>query len=264
LISYLPLTLEWNAAAIFLLGGGFLSGDYLWAGLIPLVITAIWCMRSALKARIDPRYRGWRARSLVALLIYSGPVARSLERYRWRVRGVTEVDPIDFAEPTQSPEVSWRERAFQLAYWTDDGIEKEGLLQGLIDFLLPRKYFVAFDQGWSDWDLQVYRGIWAKAQIKVGTENHGGNKRLHRVRLALRMTRPAIIALCLYPLLALLGRVFGTPEVAAATAIVGALTAAAILYQGLRLGRVLFHVMEIVAKQLRLIALRPAPPAQST
>jgi GT2 family glycosyltransferase len=263
LFSYLPLTLEWTAAALFLLVGAVVSGDYLWAGCAPLLISWAWCVRSGLRARIDPRFRGWRARALVAVLIYIGPLARSIERYRWRIRGLTEVEPIAFAEPVQTPRVAWDARAFQLAYWSEDGMEKEGLLQGLIDFLLPRKYFVAFDQGWSEWDLQVYRGIWSKAQIKVGTENHGGNKRLHRVRCALRIPRPAVIALCSYPLLTILAVVLGMPEVAAATAILGAVNAGALVYQGIHLGRILYQVLEIVAEQRSLVPVTPASPDEA-
>ena len=256
LLSYLPLTLEWNAAAAFLLGGALLSGDYLFVSLVPFLVTWGWCLRSAMRARIDARFRGLKARLLVALLIYLGPLLRSLERYRWRIRGLTVVEPIPLAEPVETPRVSWRAGAFELAYWTEEGTEKEGLLQALIDFLLPHKYFIAIDQGWSDWDLQVYRGIWSKAQVKVGTENHGSGKRLHRVRCALRMSRPAVIALCVYPVLAMLALALETPHAAAATALVGAVNVAAILYQGVRLGRILYQVLAIVARRLRLVPAR--------
>jgi O-antigen biosynthesis protein len=253
LMAYLPLTLEWNAAALFVFAGALLSGDYAWAGVVPLLMTWAWCASSAWRARIDPRFNGLRARSLVALLIYLGPLVRSLERYRWRIRGLTEVEPIDFAAPTQVPRMRWRRLAFQLSYWTEEAKEKESLLQGLIDFFLPRKYFIAFDQGWSNWDLQVYRGIWSKAQVKVATENHGGGKRLHRARCALRMTRPAMIALATYPVLAVVALMLDAPEAATAAMLLGAVNAAAILYQGVRLGRTLYHALEIVARQLRFV-----------
>ena len=45
-----------------------------------------------------------------------------------------------------------------------------------MDFLLPRKYLIAVDQGWSRWDLEICQGPWAKAQIRVATENHGSEK----------------------------------------------------------------------------------------
>jgi hypothetical protein len=197
-----------------------------------------------------------RARLLVASLIYLGPLVRSLERYRWRIRGLTEVHPIAFTEPVQPPRIVWREAAFLLSYWTDDGLEKEGLLQALAAFLVPRKYFVAYDQGWSDWDIQVYRGIWSKAQLKVVGENHGSGKRLLRVRAALKMTRPALIALATYPALAAVALAAGLPPVAVAILLVGLAHAGAILYQGVRLSRILYQVLEIVAQGLGLVPVR--------
>ena len=118
---------------------------------------------------------------------------------------------------------------------------------------MPRKYFIALDQGWSDWDLQIYRGVWSKVQIKVCNENHGGAKRLLRVWCALRMSRVATIALCGYPLLAALGLALGMTEAAVATIVVGGVNALAIFYQNFRLGRILYHVLEIVAKKVGLL-----------
>ena len=53
-------------------------------------------MVSALKAPIDPRFDKVKARLLVALLIYLGPLVRGRERYRWRIKRLTEVEPINF------------------------------------------------------------------------------------------------------------------------------------------------------------------------
>lgn len=156
------------------------------------------------------------------------------------------------------PLISWRERAFFLSYWTEAGLEKESLLQGLIAFLLPRKYFIVLDQGWSDWDLEIYRGIWSRVQVKMCTENHGGGKRLLRVRCALRMSQLATMALVGYSLVAVVAMVLGIPEVATATVVVGTLNAAVILYQNFRLGRILYHVLEIVAKKVHLLPTNPA------
>ena len=75
------------------------------------------------------------------------------------------------------------------SYWNEEGQEKESLLHSVMEFLLPRKYLIAMDQGWSDWDLEICQGPWAKAQIKTATENHGGSKRVLRVRCALRMSQ---------------------------------------------------------------------------
>lgn len=150
------------------------------------------------------------------------------------------------------PHISWRDRAFFLSYWTEAGLEKENLLQEVMDFLLARKYFIVTDQGWSDWDLDIYRGLWSRVQVKVCTENHGGGKRLLRVRCALRMSQLATMALGGYFLLAVVAMVLGMPVVAWVTVVVGAINAAVILDQNFRLGRILYHVLEIVVKKMHL------------
>ena len=165
---------------------------------------------------------------------------------------LTEVEQI-FDRPAHKPLISWRERAFFLSYWTEAGLEKESLLQGLMAFLVPRKYFILLDQGWSDWDLEIYRGLWSRVQVKMCTENHGGSKRLLRVRCALRMSQLATMALVGYSLVAVVAMVLGIPKVAQATVVVYAINAAVILYQNFRLGRILYHVLEIVAEKMYLL-----------
>jgi GT2 family glycosyltransferase len=252
LTAFLPLTLEWNVVAITLFCAALAVGGYLWLGVIPLLMSFGWCIASAARARIDSRFDNWRARLLVAVLAYCGPLVRSFERYRWRIRGLTDVDPIHYAEVGQEPELSWRERALRLAYWSEQGLEKENILSGLMEFLLPRKYLIALDQGWSGWDLEVSRGIWSKAQVKLGTENHGGLKRLLRVHCAMRMSQPARLALLGYTALSGIGLVLGIKELVIAAVFVGVVNLTTILYQNFRLGRVMYHALEIVAQQIGL------------
>jgi hypothetical protein len=220
--------------------------------MVPLLMSVWWCATSAAQARIDPRFTGVRARLLVALLVYLGPLVRSFERYRWRLRGLTEVEPIHFAETGQEPEINWRERAFRLAYWSEQGIEKETVLYGMVEFLLPRKYLLALDQGWSGWDLEVSRGIWSKAQLKFASENHGGPKRLLRAHCAVRMSHPARLALLGCGSLGGIGVGLGNGEFAIVGALAGVLVLGTVLYQNFRLGRVLYHALEITAKRIGL------------
>ncbi|CAA9420174.1 GT2_Glycos_transf_2 / GT2_Glyco_tranf_2_3 / GH2 / GT27 / GT2_Glyco_tranf_2_2 [uncultured Leptolyngbya sp.] len=98
LLSYLPLTLEWNVAAAILFVSALLSGHYLWVGGALFVTSFIWCVSGARRAPIEPCFRGVKARLLVAQLIYLGPLVRSIERYRWRTRILTKVVPIKFAD----------------------------------------------------------------------------------------------------------------------------------------------------------------------
>jgi hypothetical protein len=75
-----------------------------------------------------------------------------------------------------------------LRYWSGQGHEKEGLLGGLMEFLIPRKYFIAMDPGWNPWDLEIYRGIWTKARVAVAAENYGGPNRVLATRVDVRPT----------------------------------------------------------------------------
>ena len=58
-----------------------------------------------------------------------------------------------------------------------------------MDFLVPQKYFVVPDTGWSDWDLKICARPVEPRLVLVCTENHGGDKRLLRVRCAMRLSR---------------------------------------------------------------------------
>jgi hypothetical protein len=140
-------------------------------------------------------------------------------------------------------------------------VEKEALLTAIHGFLTPRKYFVIIDQGWSDWDLKVSRGLWARAELKVVGENHGGTKRLLRIRGALRLSRVASLALRSYAALVVLALLVGWTVPAAIVALVGVVNFGFIAYETLRLGRVLHRVIEIVASRLQLVSVADRPKA---
>jgi O-antigen biosynthesis protein len=238
--------------SLLLLTGAFAFGGLFVLGVIPFILTLSLCFVSAVRARVAPPYRGLPATLLVASLVYLGPLFRTFERYRWRIRR-REVIPVDLNGPTQDPRILWHERAFYLSYWNEKGEEKESLLNAMMDFLLPRKYLIAMDQGWSQWDLEICQGPWAKAQIRTATENHGGTKRLLRVRCALRMSRISVICLCLYVIVAAIAAALAMPEIAAAAAFIGWAHASAIIYQKFRLGHVLYHVLESLAHKLEFV-----------
>ncbi|MCC6850455.1 MAG: glycosyltransferase [Deltaproteobacteria bacterium] len=252
LFASLPFTLEWNVVAAMLLVAAIAAGKYLTLAALPLAITLVSAAASARNARIDARHDHWRGRMLVAVLIYLGPLLRSYERYRWRVKGLTDVERIRFAEMRQAPRIRWLGREFFLRYWSDRGQEKEELLEGVIRFLLPRKYLIAHDLGWSDWDLEIHRGLATTSQLRVAVENHGGTKRLFNVRCAIKTSRVAKLAFGCTGGLVAVGVYLLAPELLTVAVLLAVLVAGSIFYQAVRLGRTMYQVLEIVAQQIGL------------
>ena len=262
LTSLLPLTFEWSVAALLLAIVGIAAGGWLWLLAVPLLTTWAMCVNGALKAPIEPRFSGLKARALVALLIYLGPLLRGWERLKWRCKTVQTRDHIRPAAIDQRARIVWPERAFVLSYWSESAAEKEALLGGLMDFLLPQKYFVVADTGWSKWDLKIARGLWSRALVTVCAENHGGMKRLLRVRCAMRSSSLARVLLRLYAAIAAGCLILGAPAAAAAIIVLGVFNFGVIAWQLAAFGRLMHRIIEAVARQAELLPAAPIrPPA---
>ena len=257
LTQFLPLTFEWSVAALLLAPIGVILGGWWWLLTVPVLATWAMCVNGALKAPIDPRFTGTKARALVALLIYLGPLLRGWERIKWRLKSMQTHDNIGVAAIEQRGRVDWKDRGFVLSYWDESGAEKEVLLGGLMDFLMPLKYFVVPDTGWSNWDLKIARGLWARALVVVCAENHGGPKRLMRVRCAMRMSSPARLLMRTYAALTAAGLVLGAPWVAAIFCALGVVNAGVIGWQLVTFGRLMHRIIEAVARQARLVPVDP-------
>ncbi|MGH7899110.1 MAG: glycosyl transferase, partial [Candidatus Binatia bacterium] len=103
-------------------------------------------------------------------------------------------------------------------------------------------------------DIEVHRGAWARSEIAVAVENHGGNKRFLRVRCRQRTTGVGKLMLGACGLLIVAATVFSVIEMTQFALVLGAITLALLLYKSYRLGQILHHVLEIVARQLRLVS----------
>jgi glycosyltransferase involved in cell wall biosynthesis len=252
LLAHLPFTLEWNLVGIVLLMGALIGGRYELIASIPLLFAVGAAARRAWRAKLEPRYEGIGSRLLIAALIYLGPLVRTIQRYLHRIQGMTGVARIQFVEPSQAPRVQWWQRQFFLSFWSEQGLEKENLLHALMEFLVPRRYLITIDQGWSERDVTAHRGLWSKADIEVAVENHGGPKRLFRVRCRVResvMTRWALPALAG---VAIVAAAAGWAEVAVLAGLLGVLYLGVVISDGVQLGRLMYQVIEIVAKQIGL------------
>jgi O-antigen biosynthesis protein len=258
LTSFLPLTFEWSAASLILAVAAIVGGGWWLLLAVPLFVTWAMCLGAASNAPIDRRFTGVKARALVALLIYLGPLLRGWERVRWRIREMRAQPHASPAEPGERMRISWRERALHLAYWSEAGAEKEALILGLMDFLVRQKYFVVPDTGWSSWDLKIARGLCSRSLVTVCAENHGGAKRLLRVRCAMRLSRAALFLLRSYAALTAAALILGWPIAAVAIGAAGLVNCTVMLCRLVGFARLMHRIVEAIAKPAGLIPVKPA------
>jgi O-antigen biosynthesis protein len=252
LAGFLPLTIEWNAVALLFLAWALARGGIAWLGALPLALSVGLCLNAALRARLDPRSDSLQGRLLVALLTYLAPLARGFERYRWLVRGLTDGERVKSPRPFQRLPLSWRTLDLSVSYWTETGVEKESILERVRDAMTARRYVVVPDRGWSHWDLEVHGGIWTVARIRACGENHGGDRRVLRVRCALRPSVATALSLGAYVAIAGGALLVGMPAlaVAGAVGVIGVIALAGL--EASSLARSVYEVVNRAARQVRL------------
>jgi len=265
LLRHLPTTLEWNlgGAGLVLLGLlSYLIGSplptFVLAGLTLLGLSVAQAVYTGLQVDVEGvPVAPWKARLLIAVLNYLGPFLRAIERNKLRAQGLSQVERIRFPRLRQKPDVDLARQSLTLSYWNETGIEKEACISAFVDFLRPRKYPIILDNGWEPWDVEIARGIWVRSEVKVLIQNHGGNKRQVDVGVRLQPTPLSWIVLAVGALGLVLAIVAQQPIIgmefgAAIAGFLGFLG-----YQGYRLGRTIWHAVEITFQSLPLDPLRP-------
>lgn len=265
LLRYLPATLEWNLLALALTLTGALSylmtfhlPTFLIVGLGLIALSIAQAVAISFQVDVSElNVPTWKARGLIAVLNYVGPFVRAIERNKVRMRGMSAVERIHFPKLRQRPDLDLAHRSFSLSYWNTTQIEKEACIDEVVRFLKPRKYPIIIDNGWEPWDVSIHRGVWVRAEVKVLVENHGGSDRQVDVGVRLRQTglskgMKAVYALV--GLLALVGNVHSVTVLAGAALVI---TEAFLSYQAYRMGRTVYHAVEITFQSLPLDPLRP-------
>jgi hypothetical protein len=105
--------------------------------------------------------------------------------------------------------------------------------------------------------LKIARGVCVRALVLTCSENHGGGKRLLRVRCAMRLSRLAVFALRGYALLTALALLLGWPIAAAVLAATGLVNLAVMGARLAAFARLMHRIIETVAKPVGLIPVAP-------
>jgi GT2 family glycosyltransferase len=185
--AMLPSTLEWHlVVALVGLTGFFWTPAWVLAGAMVVLSLTIAALQGV-QARLASEHGGVFSRVLVAALCYAQPLVRSWRRYRTRL---FECPPPRLSTPS-SRTVGKRlplTGSLDLAYWSEDGCERTELLGLYIAYLLEHRLGTTIDSGWADWDLELHCHPWTMARIYTAQEDHGGTKRLIRVRHQLHLS----------------------------------------------------------------------------
>jgi GT2 family glycosyltransferase len=179
-----PLSLEWNILTALLLLGGFLSPLLLIAGLLSGLTSCWTVVQQSVATPVPVSQHRWLGRLLVAALQYIQPICRGWARVK---RLLAEHAQRQRASDWRPVIGEWLRHPWQrhrtLAYWTESGLDKEALLQPLLHRCRAAGYPTLADTGWKAWDLAIDEHPWACMPIVAVLENHGGTKRLVRLRI---------------------------------------------------------------------------------
>jgi hypothetical protein len=139
----------------------------------------------ATQAKLPAAYRGLRSRILVAVLCYLQPLVRAWHRQLTRLfsrhRHIGTV-PIAGSLPKRVP----FSRPHTETFWTEKGVDRMRLLDKIVACVDEHGWSKVVDTGWESWDLELFCDTWSVVRVATVDENHGGQKRLIRVRYGVR------------------------------------------------------------------------------
>ena len=171
LLKFLPQTLEWNLVLAAVL---VFPDDRVYAlpALLMLALGPLWALYYAWQAPLEKCHESLGSRLMVAFLAYTGPMFRTITRYR--KRGCRTVPPASTPMPRQRPSLRLRARA-QSHLLERDGISRESLLDRLDQAVHARRDARSADPGWNDYDLEIQPDSWTRLRIKTAEEEHEGS-----------------------------------------------------------------------------------------
>ena len=228
-----------------------------WIGaLLMLAAALVVAVLQAAQAPLSSQHQGLVSRIVIGTLCYAQPLVRSWKRYRTRLFSYRPPASGSDLRPTNGAGLSLT-GARTVSYWTEDGCDRSGLLVRAIKFLDAHGWGKTLDSGWSHWDLEIHCHPWTVVQVCTAQEEHGGGKRLIRVRYRLRLSG--------YTRTLALGAVVSAGAALVflswVPATVAALLAAACLgvwWRGTRRARHVVALFDSIARELGLIRCEPA------
>jgi GT2 family glycosyltransferase len=261
ILKVLPLTAEWNAAAAVAVALSWVMGVTLAPSLAALALGPLWAVYYAANAPLEKCHRGFVARMLIAYLAFTGPIARTIARYRYR-KSVSDQNVID-TPARQRPAIHWWRRSLRLAYWNEAWTTRDRLLERVGRIFAQAGRPVTPEAGWSDADLVIEPGALTQIEIKTADEEHSGNRMKNHVAIRARLHMMTRVGLVVGVAGAMAGTALGFEEIAIAcvTAVAGIMICAASEVAAAM--HLAYRVVEQAADELALTPLGRALPASA-
>jgi hypothetical protein len=252
-LKVLPVTVEWNAVALVGLAAASYAHVTTIPALVMIALGPLWALFYAARASIEKCHSGILARLFVAALAYTGPVSRTLARYRWRK--AARQNGLFESPPRQRPTMQFLTRTLRLAYWNETWTTRETIIERLARLFARAGHPTPTGSGFDDYDLVVEPGRLARVEIRSADEEHEGGRLKNHLAARLRLTRAARTVLAAMTVSALAAEAMGLEDVAFVLGAIAIGVSVCALSEGLEGARMAYRAIEQCASELGLIPL---------
>lgn len=185
----LMTSLEWHVLVTLpLMTLGVAGAGVKFPLLLPLSLASLFaslglCIVAGKQAEIPKAKRTFWSRPLVAWLFLIQPIVRGWARYSERL--MLEQTPLSAHETLDTLDLKRRrDDRFELAgYWADYPLDRMEFLGAILRELDTQGWQNKTDNGWSEFDVEIYGSRWCHLKLITATEHHQGGKQLFRCRM---------------------------------------------------------------------------------
>jgi glycosyltransferase involved in cell wall biosynthesis len=256
IFGFLPQTMEWNALGAVALIASISAGITVIPAVAMLALGPTWALYYAWHAPLEKCHESFAARITVAWLAYSGPMVRTITRYKLKLKARTAA--VAENEPRQRPELIPHRLALRLSYWNESYTSRDALVERIGKTFGRAGYLTVLNGGWKDFDLEVRTSALSRIELKTADEEHGGLKLRNLVLVRSRMSRLAGAGLFAGVSAAAMCAIAGLTGVALALAGATFVLATFIASDLVEAAQIAYRAVEQAAAELQMIPLGAA------
>ncbi|HEY6395758.1 MAG TPA: glycosyltransferase [Candidatus Binataceae bacterium] len=251
--KFLPQTLEWTVFWSLAMVVSFAIGFSIIPAIAMLALGPIWALHYAAHAPLEKCHDNFASRMLIAYLAYTGPMIRTTTRMKTRANA-RQLKAAD-SDVRQRPTISWLRPSVRLAYWNEQYITRDSLLDKILKTFARDGHPSMVDGGWNDFDIEVRVSPWTRVEFKTADEEHEGAKLKNHVLARVRPNAGSLIGLAAGLTGAGAAALCGLPGFSLALLAITSASAIFVAAEMIETGRLVYHAVEQCAAELNLFPL---------